>query len=670
MYSDIAPDGKNEILAALENDGLADALPQALSEDEANALIAESKTNSGAALQIETVKRLAATQAANPPLFGRIYAALPNKVWLRKALSDLKRQPLGNSRFDMSAEGLRHYSPKTEMRSLIAGPFEVEGLCRDTASCGWGLGLKWIDGDGVGHRVRLSQGDLQGDPAAVCARLADAGLWIKRSSQGELIEYLSDVCSTCDRRIRLVRSTGWHVLSDRRVFVLPDETFGADDRESVILDAASATSPYDARGSLEDWRNGVGALVHGNVLPTFMLSAAFAGPLLEPLGVESGGFNLMGASSSGKTSLLLCCGSVWGKGSIGGFVRTWRSTSNALEGVAAATSDTLLCLDELGVADPREIATAVYSLASGVEKTRLRRDATLRQGKTWRGVILSSSEVTLADKIAEAGGKARAGQAMRLVDLSADRGLGHGVFDHIEGYDDGARLADALKAAAQQNHGTAGPEFLRRLVKYSGDELAGAWRVFEADFRASAGSSGACGQVLRAVTRFALVGFAGELASCFEVTGWETNHALHGSARQAALTAFRTWLEGRGGAGSFEERQAVAQVRLFIEQFGESRFERLDGPSIANTLAPRAIIHRRAGWTKGQGNNQEWCVLPEVWRQEICKGLDPVFVARTLAARGMLRRGEGNKFQSNVWTGERTARAYVLIAKILDDGGA
>ena len=89
MYSDIAPDGKNEILAALENDGLADALPQALSEDEANALIAESKTNSGAALQIETVKRLAATQAANPPLFGRIYAALPNKVWLRKALSDL-----------------------------------------------------------------------------------------------------------------------------------------------------------------------------------------------------------------------------------------------------------------------------------------------------------------------------------------------------------------------------------------------------------------------------------------------------------------------------------------------------------------------------------------------------------------------------------------------------
>jgi hypothetical protein len=64
--------------------------------------------------------------------------------------------------------------------------------------------------------------------------------------------------------------------------------------------------------------------------------------------------------------------------------------------------------------------------------------------------------------------------------------------------------------------------------------------------------------------------------------------------------------------------------------------------------------------------------LPEVWRQEICKGLDPLFAARTLAARGMLRRGEGNKLQGNIWIGEieRTARAYVLTAKILDDGGA
>jgi electron transfer flavoprotein beta subunit len=57
---------------------------------------------------------------------------------------------------------------------------------------------------------------------------------------------------------------------------------------------------------------------------------------------------------------------------------------------------------------------------------------------------------------------------------------------------------------------------------------------------------------------------------------------------------------------------------------------------------------------------------------EAASNPDPLFVARTLAAREMLRRGEGNKLQGNIWIGEieRTARAYVLTAKILDDGGA
>ena len=35
-----------------------------------------------------------------------------------------------------------------------------------------------------------------------------------------------------------------------------------------------------------------------------------------------------------------------------------------------------------------------------------------------------------------------------------------------------------------------------------------------------------------------------------------------------------------------------------------------------------------------------WLVLPEVFRTEVCAGLDPMLVAKVLADRGMLLRAE------------------------------
>jgi len=47
-----------------------------------------------------------------------------------------------------------------------------------------------------------------------------------------------------------------------------------------------------------------------------------------------------------------------------GYVRPWRATANALEAAAAMFSDTVMILDELGVVEAREAATAIYQLAS------------------------------------------------------------------------------------------------------------------------------------------------------------------------------------------------------------------------------------------------------------------------------------------------------------------
>lgn len=80
------------------------------------------------------------------------------------------------------------------------------------------------------------------------------------------------------------------------------------------------------------------------------------------LGHESGGFHLYGDSSGGKTTHLQVAASVYGSPRC---VRSWRSTDNALESIAAAHSDGLLVLDEIGMCDPRIIGETVYMLGNG-----------------------------------------------------------------------------------------------------------------------------------------------------------------------------------------------------------------------------------------------------------------------------------------------------------------
>ena len=265
---------------------------------------------------------------------------------------------------------------------------------------------------------------LQGEPASLCGELAGDGLQIDRTRQRELAEYLSGVIVS--ERVTNVGKTGWHEIDGQHVFVLPAETISGAISERVMLDTA-AHGPYEARGSLEDWKQGVGALTAGHALPVFMVSAALAGPLAYLVGAEGGGVHVYGQSSIGKSAMLAAGASVWGRGGTPGYVRSWRATANGLEGAAASATDTCLVLDELGVGNPREVADSIYALANGSGKQRARRDGSLQDPRSWRVFVLSSGELPIETKIAEDyGRKTRAGQTIRLLDMAADRELGMG----------------------------------------------------------------------------------------------------------------------------------------------------------------------------------------------------------------------------------------------------
>jgi putative DNA primase/helicase len=336
-------------------------------------------------------------------------------------------------------------------------------------------------------------------------------------------------------------------------------------------------------------------------------------------------------------------------------MRTWRGTANGIEGTAALFSDTLLPLDELGVASAQEVGNIVYSLSSGIGKQRARQDGSPRRPKSWRVIILSTGELSIPDKIRETGKLSRAGQEIRILDVDADAGRGFGVFDHGGPNGDPGNVAIAIKEAAVKFYGTAGPAFVKALSDAGLDKITDDIKVTHAALteQIAHGAKNANGQVLRAAQRYALTGVAGELATKFGILRWPT-----GAVASAAKELFASWLGDRGDDPG-EIRGACEQVRKLLERFGDSRFD----PQTRNDGT--RPVPDRLGWVRGSGQDRQWLIAPATWREIFCQGFDPKTVARAFAERGfLLSDAEGKSSRTERIDGKAT-RVYVLTAALL-----
>jgi putative DNA primase/helicase len=362
------------------------------------------------------------------------------------------------------------------------------------------------------------------------------------------------------------------------------------------------------------------------------VATALAGTLLEPAGVESGGFHFVGQSSTGKTTALVAAGSVWGKGaSSGGYVQSWRATSNGLEGLAALHSDAALCLDEIGQAPGRTVMEMAYMFSNGVGKTRASQDGSARRAKDWRGILLSTGEKSLSDKIIEEGGRVQAGQTVRLIDVPADAGSGLGIFEDLHGHADARVFADAIKQSAATHYGHAARGFIRSIIE-NREAAVSALNAFLTDGVSLLCHDGASGQVQRVAKRFLLCAVAGEMASEWGILPWAKGESL-----AAVKVCFAAWLAARGGEAPAEETSILEQVTLFIEQHGQSRFQ--------DVKKPDAVCINRVGFRReAEGGSTEYFVLPESFRSEVCKGHDATLAAKVLLERGLLLPGDSGSF--------------------------
>jgi uncharacterized protein (DUF927 family) len=546
----------------------------------------------------------------------------------------------------------------------LSDPFEVLAEARSPAGDGWSVIIRFRDRDGREKIVPIERSRLTSGGAEVRAELADAGLIFSgmRSRAEKFSQALAEVKSS--RRETLATATGWCGAA----FVIPGAPCGPAAGESVRFIGRAEGLHYRRAGSLAAWREEIAAKAEGNALLTFALSLAFAGPLLRPLGLEGGGVHFRGSSSCGKTTLALAAGSVWGGGGALGFGHTWRSTANALEGVATGHNDTLLVLDELALVSPDEAGMAAYSLATGQSKGRAQTSGALRRRTEWRVIIISTGEVGLADHIrtSRRGERPMAGQELRLLDVSADPGAYMGVWETLHGAAGGAALSDAIKAAASRHYGHAGAAFVERFRQNPRQAEADAKAILKG-FLERAREAGDTGQAERAAVRFGLAATAGELASAFGIVPWPP-----GAAIQAAMTLYRRWGRSFGRSALREERDILRRLQEAILR-DRSRFSPLGDDDTGDDSKPspggrdgeqRSLTSLGHRWVRGL--EVRYCFHAAGW-SEVFKACNPSDAARIVHEAGFLETGEDkSRLQKRISVRGEKQRLYCVKSSILD----
>lgn len=452
----------------------------------------------------------------------------------------------------------------------------VIGLCSRKDGTQWGRVVDVRDPDGNVHRVVIDETEFSGSPAHLLRPFLDKGLVIE--SVDKAMQSIALLLQAWRPKNRFTRADqlGW-TDDNLEAFALGDGRVIGDAQIVFQHQANDISRAMHARGSLEDWQQAVAAPCVGNPLMILAVSVAFSGPLLKLLAMDGGGFHLRGSSSKGKSTLQWVAASVWGAPS---FVQSWRGTDNGMEGVASACSSTLLILNELQEISPRIAGETVYMLANGCGKLRMQSNGRARLTGRWHVPLLSSGELSLADHLASGGKQIKAGQEVRLIDISADT-RPKGAFDFLHSAKDGSEFADQLRISAEASYGTAGPVFVEKLMRNL--DRRDVLRDFVAGFCEDAQKKFDLpndGQVQRALRRFAVTALAGEMATKFLVTRWAP-----GIARKAALEVFHTWFLERDSATRSDIDVAVSRTRDYFLKNGAS-FVAIGSPGKAYAVVP------------------------------------------------------------------------------------
>ncbi|MEJ6066519.1 DUF927 domain-containing protein [Psychrobacter sp. 16-Bac2893] len=560
----------------------------------------------------------------------------------------------GDGRFELYHDGLLFVKYNDDdpanitfkSKAFVCSPIEVIAKTRDTSSGTWGRLLQWRDDDGVLHTWSMPLSLLQGDAREYRKELASQGLNI--TTNGKQRSYLDTYIQNypIHKRALCVDKLGWH----GEQYILPDGAIGSDSKQLIVYQSAHAiNSTIAQQGTLEQWRDELCKPLAEQSRFVFSIACAFAGQLLELLDDDGGGFHIVGSSTMGKSLSLKVAASVWGNPDK--YVKTWRSTDNALEGTASECNDSFLPLDEISDSDAKAVGRTIYMLGNGTGKGRSTVTGHNRTTKTWRIIFLSNGEESLQNFMAQAGQKTNAGIEVRVAHIDADAGAGNDLrtFDSLVLADTGAAQADKIKELYYRYYGVAGMAWLEHITTDKTATTATAKQLVN-DFMSK--YSDLAPQAHRVAKRFAIVAAAGEMATQADITGWQA-----GQATTAVMTCLDNWLDNYGRDGEHEQRQIIEHIKAFIEQHGSSRFQPCHSTAYKDF---EAKITNRVGYHNY--DTGEYYFTTSTF-DEVCSPFNKSKVLQVLDEAGLLNVTESDRKTCRVSLPFRKNRTRVYAVK-------
>lgn len=455
---------------------------------------------------------------------------------------------------------------KEEKHKFISSPIWAIAHLRSFEGSDHTLLIKVHDGE-VYHEFLLPRNRIQ-KTTDLIEQLTSLGQYVspKPANQKHLQEYLLKL--NPKKKIRGVKFAGWH----EDVYVFPNgETIGeVDGKEEIRLMSEFNIKGVGSKGTPLEWQKNVLPKCKGNSLLIFGIGVGLSALITSKVDGEGGVFHLKGLSSRGKTIILKAS-----TGTIGfpdeqkGYIKSWNSTANAIEGVCETYNDSLLPMDELGRSEGADAGKTAYSITSGSGKGRMKQTTELRDEKSWCCTVLSTGELGLEAHMSDGGKKIKAGQAVRFTDIPAVISDKYGCFENIHNYANSKEFVDSLQEACKEYYGTASREFLKQFISNGTSESAKSIRdCREAFIKGHAIDKD--GQIIRIASRFGLVegallfakkhGVLGEVLSDDEIS-------------EAVGKVFKCAIEERGTNTDHESFKVISQVEEMLREHMDSRFK-------------------------------------------------------------------------------------------------
>lgn len=563
--------------------------------------------------------------------------------------------------FQLSQAGIAH-KPLPGQRSIpFCSPFRVKALVEAQKTKHWSRVIELLNPKGELVDCIIAEGSLTGRPRDAIATLSNHGLRVYNEYQiGVILDLVRNWPVPSEAYLTLVDKVGW--TQDRDAFIL---TSGR------VLTRKGAAPRYrfgdepsgQEIGSLTLWRDHMAALAVGNANMVFGISLGFSTALLdlslEFMEPETLIYHLYVKTTKGKTRTLRTALTVWPK--IGKKDKTWAGTITGLEAEIAQSHSILMGLDELRADSVPDLPALIYRFANGASKARGRKEGGAKERETWLTAVLSTGEDSFVDVISKLGSLPTGGQGVRMLDIPATGQ--YGIFDALHGAETSDDFLARLDKSIRKAWGPAGAAFVENLLELGEDALGDALetdvRRYEVALQRHLGvipGDEKTTEVRRVLRSFALVATAGEWASDWGLTGWET-----GAAYAAVQTIAERWLEGRGTL-PFEHSTNLKKAYEYLT-LNEQRFSAL-------TAAGDSVSHG----TQGLGFRDEtfFYLLPGTL-SEMARQFDTTtnkLLEALLEGRFLERGGEGKSLQFRLPSlVPGRPRAYRIRRTILDFEG-